>query len=288
MTAALARRVGAAALTATLSAGLMFLAAGSATAQTPPRQLTCTLNLNQLPAPVTVQPGERLQLVLVVPLLGTRVNVGPAQTAPTNPGEALIQGTVAGVVGLVGQLCGVLVTVQNTATSVVPVPPIVVPTLPPVLPPVTVPLPGAPIEVLPPAGTTNPPPGSTPPGTTQPTQPGGGGTQPPAATPDAPAPTPGYRFAPGSRSMYDFSRTPYGIGTRFGPGAAPAFRFGNQLPGYAPQFGVLDEKVADAGEVRALPVAAPGAVALPVLLAVLLLSAVAGALVRTWALRRTA
>jgi hypothetical protein len=283
MTAALARRVGAAALTATLSAGVMFLTTGSAAAQTP-RQLTCTLDLNRLPAPVAVQPGERVQLVLVVPLLGTRVNVGPSQTVPTSPGEALVQGTVSGVVGLVGQLCGVLVTVQNVVTSAVPIPPIVVPTLPPLLPSVTVPVPGVDLGVQPPPAT-NPPPGSTPPGSTPPTQPDGAG--PPTAGPDTPAPTPGYRFPPGSRSMYDFSRMPYGIGTRFGPGAAPAFRFGQQLPGYAPQFGVLDDEVADAGEVRALPLGGPGAVALPVLLAVLMLSAVAGALVRTWALRRT-
>ncbi|HEY0637978.1 MAG TPA: hypothetical protein VGD67_10050 [Pseudonocardiaceae bacterium] len=289
MTAARPVRLGGAAVAAVLAGGALLLGAATpAAAQTAPRELTCTVNLGTLPAPVTVQPGERLQLVLVLPLLGTRVNVGPAQTAPTTPGEALIRDTVTGVVGLVGQVCGALVQVQGTVTSVVPVPPIAVPTLPPVLPSQTVqvPLPGADVGVTQPGTSGGTPPGTAPPGTAPPgTNPPG--TTPPSAGPGSSGGTPGYRYENGGLSRFDLSRTPYGVASRFGPLAAPAFRFGQQVPGYSPQFGVLgDEDLADPGDVRALTVGGPAAVALPVLLAVLLLATVSGALVRTWALRR--
>lgn len=288
MIAAPVLRFGAAALTATLSAGLMLLGASAASAQ--PRVIECTIDLSRPLAPVSVRAGEQVQLRLttVVPVLGTRisVDVGPPQTIA--PGTETVTGTVQGATsllgGLVGRVCQAVVQVQTAVTSAVPVPPIVLPTvpLPPVLPSQTVQLPGTGIGVgIEQPGAESQPP---PPGGTDPTPPGG--TQPGTQPPGSPGMPPGYRYERGGLSVYDFTRLPYGVASRFGPGAAPAFRFGQQLPGYSPQFGVLDESVADAGDARALPVGGPGAVALPVLLAVLMLSAVAGALVRTWALRR--
>lgn len=279
MTAALARRLGTAALTASLTVAIMLVGAGSASAQ--PRAVVCTIG-GSLNTPVQVTEGDRVQLVLDV--LGIRVNVGPPQTA--TPGTEVLSGTVAGVIGLVGQLCRAAVQVHAVVTSVVPIPSLPpLPTLPPLLPSsVVVPIPGV-AEVGVGSGgggqQTTPPPGTTVPPTSPP-----GGAQPPGSTPGAPSDTPGFRFERGGPPLYDFSRAPYGVSDRFGAAAAPAFRFGQKVPGYAPQFGVLDEAVTNAGDARALPAGGSGAVALPVLLAVLMLSAVAGALVRTWVLRR--
>lgn len=80
---------------------------------------------------------------------------------------------------------------------------------------------------------------------------------------------------------------------------SPGVRYGGQIPGYSPQFGLLgedsrnaaggDDGVRNAGQADALPVGSGGiadAPALPMLLAVLTLSGVTAALVRTWVLRR--
>lgn len=292
MIAALARRAGpraaAAAIAVLLGAASMMLGAGTANAA--PRQVVCTIG-TALPAPVTVTEGERVQLVLDVPVLGIRVNVGPAQTA-TTPGEQVLSATVTGVVGLVGQLCKAVVQVQTAVTSAVPLPPLPqLPSAPPLLPTqsVQVPLPGAEVSVQ--TGGTGSAPGTGNPAPNQP------GAPPPATGSDAPsndtagAPSglaPTYRFDAGRIPLYDFSSAPYGVSTRFGAAAAPAFRFGQRVPGYAPQFGILGgEDVTTAGQVQTLPLHGPTAVGLPVLLAVLMLSTVSGALVRTWTLSRS-
>ena len=80
------------------------------------------------------------------------------------------------------------------------------------------------------------------------------------------------------------------MSSQLGGFTAPAFQFGQGLAGYSPQFGILPSGSrggpAGPGVARALPFGLPGKVALPVLLAVLMLSAASGALVRTWVLRR--
>jgi len=290
MTAALARRLGSAALAATMTVGTLLLGAGSASAQ--PRVVDCTVDLSRPLAPVSVRAGEQVQLRLtaVVPLLGTRISVNVGQPQTVVPGTQALTGTVEGLTsllgGLVGQVCQAAVTVQATVTSVVPVPTITIPSLP-ILPSqsLQIPIPGAGLGVgVEQPGADGQP--TQPPGTTNPDPSQPGATQPPFVPPGSSVGAPGYRYERGGLPMYDFSRTPYSVANRFGQAAAPAFRFGQQLPGYAPQFGVLDDAVTDAGAARALPVGGPGAVALPVLLAVLMLSAVAGALVRTWVLRR--
>jgi len=292
------RRTGCrAALVVAILAGTMLSGAGISSAATP---VTCTLLGGPLNAPVSVQPSEQVQLVLTVPTLGTRVNVGPAQSVGSQPGERLIQGTVTGVIGLTGQVCQALVLVQGTVSSAVPLPPITAPTLPPVLPELpilpsgttTVPLPGVDLGVdpdgqqSPPAGS-SPPPGSPPPGSSLP------GSSPPP--PGSPAPPGGelvlddsanWGFKPVRIPPYGLSSVPYGLGYRFGPAAAPAFRFGQHLSGYSPKFGILpDSELDSAGTVAARSIGGT-VVALPVLLAILLLASVTGALVRTWAIRR--
>lgn len=269
------RRAVAAALALAASAGAMLLGAGSAGAA--PTPVTCTLLGAPLNEPVSVAPGTSVQLVLVVPLVGTRVNVGAAQGVGSQPGERLLQGTVTGVVGLTGEVCQAVVAVQSTVSSVVPLPPVTAPTLPgvPLLPsdPVEVPLPGAEVGVDLDGLPTLPPGGSPLPG------------QPPAADGSG-----GWGGLERGRHLplSDFSAMPYGIGFRFGAWSAPAFRYGRDVPGYSPRFGILpeaDDDLTRAGTVRALPILG-GRVALPVLLAVLMLGAVSGTLVRTWVLRR--
>ena len=301
MIAVLARRAGrraaAAALAVMLGAASMMLGAGTANAAAP-REVVCTIAPLALPAPVTVAEGEQVQLVLVLPVLGT-VKVGAAQTAApgTEALSAMIAPSLATLLGVVnGTLCRAAVQVQTTVSSAVPLPPLPVPSLPPLLPSqsVQVPLPGADVSVQ--TGGTGTAPGTDQPGTTPPpgstpgTTPGQPGT-PPSGAPISTAPT--YRFDAPRIPLYDFTSVPYGVSTRFGAAAAPAFRFGQQVPGYAPQFGILGAEnaatdVTTAGRVRALPVGGPAAIGLPVLLAVLMLSTVSGALVRTWTLRRAA
>ena len=119
----------------------------------------------------------------------------------------------------------------------------------------------------------------------------------PSTTPNA-QPVGGGDAGPDEVSLYDpaqFARTPprdYGgipvaEAGRFAP--SPAVRYGG-VPGYSPEFGLLgrDSEISTAGGAQPLPIdgAGRGQVAFPVLLAVLLLSVVTGALVRTWVLRR--
>jgi hypothetical protein len=265
--AALAHRGGAAGLAVTLGAISMMLGAGTAEAAS--REVVCRID-GSLPAPVTLTEGDQAQLVLVVPALGTRVTVGPAQSP--SPGSHVLSAAVQGVLGVAdGTVCRAVVQVQAAVASVAPLPPpppVAPPTLPPLAPSqsVRVPLPGAEVSVE----TGSPP---------------GGQAPPPASRPGAPATsgsTAGSRFDVGR--LYGFSSVSYGMRARFGA-AAPALRFGQNVPGYAPELGVLDGAAHDTGTVRALP--PRGAPArLPVLLAVLLLATVSAVLVRAWTLRR--
>lgn len=285
MTTALARRVGrraaAAAVAGALAGGYMMLGAGIANAQT--RQVVCTISPAQIPAPVTVTEGDQVQLVL--DLGAVTVRVGDPQPVQ-QPGIQVLSAAY----GLLGDLCRAAVDVQAVVTSAVPVPPLpTVPTLPPLLPSqsVQLPLPGADVSVET-GGDPATGPGGGDPGTGQPPAGGNPGSgQPPATTPSTPnGSAPGYRFDSGRIPLYDFSSVPYGVSTRFGAAAAPAFRFGQRVAGYAPQFGILGAENDVAGKVQALPLGGRNAVGLPVLLAVLMLSTVAGVLVRTWVLPR--
>jgi hypothetical protein len=164
-------------------------------------------------------------------------------------------------------------------------------------------------QILPGANQPQTPPGGQPstglPGS-------GTGTTPGTGTGSTPgSPGPGSIFSPvggvgaGDLQLYG----PQGLGANFGriplfgygslpfatPGLfspSPGVRYGGQVPGYTPGYGLPttdSSSVQTAGRAQAMPgTGTMGGVAAPVLLAVLALSCVTGALVRTWVLRRSA
>jgi hypothetical protein len=94
----------------------------------------------------------------------------------------------------------------------------------------------------------------------------------------------------GRVAMFGYGSLPFAAPGGYAP--SPGVRYGGQVPGYSPGYDVLGADDADgvqtAGRAQALPGLGGGAggVGAPLLLAVLALSCVTGALVRTWALRR--
>ncbi|WP_205660749.1 hypothetical protein [Amycolatopsis vastitatis] len=109
----------------------------------------------------------------------------------------------------------------------------------------------------------------------------------------------GFPFALGTgyAPMRDYSGIPFATAGLFTP--SPAIRYGSQIPGYAPQYGLngpdgasgSNAGVQTAGQAEALPSASDGFTNgsnLPMLIAVLALSGVSAGLVRTWVLRRMA
>jgi hypothetical protein len=105
--------------------------------------------------------------------------------------------------------------------------------------------------------------------------------------------TVGTGYAP----MRDYGGIPFATAGLFTP--SPAIRYGSQIPGYAPQFGLTgpddtaagNSGIQTAGRAEALPSAQDGFTNgsnLPLLIAVLALSGVSAGLVRTWVLRRMA
>lgn len=90
--------------------------------------------------------------------------------------------------------------------------------------------------------------------------------------------------------MADYSNIPYAQAGLWAP--SPGVRYGGGVPGYSPEFGILgtdgrqDDGVSVAGRAEAITPPAAQRVEFPVLLAVLFLSGVTAALVRTWVLRR--
>lgn len=102
-------------------------------------------------------------------------------------------------------------------------------------------------------------------------------------------------YGTGYAAMRDYSGIPMATAGLFAP--SPGVRYGGQIPGYSPEFGILgesaeqqapDDGVRNAGQAQALPGSGGtnGGATLPLLLAVLALSGVSAALVRTWVLRK--
>ncbi|MGW3995423.1 hypothetical protein [Amycolatopsis sp. NPDC004772] len=139
--------------------------------------------------------------------------------------------------------------------------------------------------------------------------PQGGTPQGTTPIPDANSPLlPGFASTPvfggfpftlgtGYAPMRDYSGIPFATAGLFTP--SPAIRYGSQIPGYAPQYGLTgpdgaaegNSGVQTAGQAEALPSASDGFTNgsnLPLLIAVLALSGVSAGLVRTWVLRRMA
>lgn len=107
-----------------------------------------------------------------------------------------------------------------------------------------------------------------------------------------------FTFGTGYAPMRDYSGIPFATAGLFSP--SPAIRYGSQIPGYAPQYGLSgpdgaspdgNSGVQTAGRAEALPAVSDGFTNgsnLPLLIAVLALSGVSAGLVRTWVLRRMA
>ncbi|WP_206784300.1 hypothetical protein [Amycolatopsis sp. MtRt-6] len=107
-----------------------------------------------------------------------------------------------------------------------------------------------------------------------------------------------FTLGTGYAPMRDYSGIPFATAGLFTP--SPAIRYGSQIPGYAPQYGLSgpdgasaegNSGVQTAGQAEALPSASDGFTNgsnLPLLIAVLALSGVSAGLVRTWVLRRMA
>lgn len=94
----------------------------------------------------------------------------------------------------------------------------------------------------------------------------------------------------GRAPMADYSSIPFAVPGMYSP--SPGVRYGGSVPGYSPEFGILGgedsraDQVQQAGRAEAMTPPAGQKVPVPVLLAVLALSCVTAALVRTWVLRR--
>ncbi|MCR6489501.1 hypothetical protein M8542_42460 [Amycolatopsis sp. OK19-0408] len=107
-----------------------------------------------------------------------------------------------------------------------------------------------------------------------------------------------FTLGTGYAPMRDYSGIPFATAGLFTP--SPAIRYGSQIPGYAPQYGLNgpdgtassgNAGIQTAGQAEALPSASGGFTNgsnLPLLIAVLALSGVSAGLVRTWVLRRMA
>jgi hypothetical protein len=106
-----------------------------------------------------------------------------------------------------------------------------------------------------------------------------------------------FSFTSGYSPMRDYSTIPMVNAGLYSP--SPGLRYGGQVPGYAPEFGVLGQNapqpmsggLQNAGQAEALPGQGGGMVdgaGLPMLIAVLSLSAASAGLVRAWVLRRMA
>ncbi|CAM3599703.1 hypothetical protein KIPE111705_16215 [Kibdelosporangium persicum] len=166
---------------------------------------------------------------------------------------------------------------------------------------------GAAQAIIPGAGGSKP--GTPGGGGTQPTKPGPGGSQggAPGGSPTMTAPTlpviDGPPQAPplmgwngwstGRSPMTDYSMIPFAQAGLYSP--SPAVRYGTGVPGYSPQFGILgvdnppNDGVQAAGHAEAIGGSSSrNDIDLSVLLAVLALSGVTAALVRTWVLRKAA
>lgn len=272
-----------------------FILAGSAALAMPGTAAAAETKTATCGGSVTAKPGDKIigKTLLGLPIdLGT---VGPVSTILT---------------GVLGTVCKVTVTVVNAVVAPVPV----------VGEPAAEALNGAVSgthDAL--TGGGKPAPGTQPqPGKPAPGTPGSGGPQTggPGApaqggTPEGGIPAANSPLLPGTFTP-NFGGLPWGVNTGYAPmrdyssipmataglfSPSPGLRYGGQIPGYAPQFGIATENqngnpdVQTAGQAEALPNVSDGFTQdgkLPLLIAVLALSGVSAGLVRTWVLRRMA
>jgi hypothetical protein len=294
---------------ATAIGATAFVLAGSAALALPATASAAETVHTPCGSTVTAKPGDHV--VGTASLLGVPLNIdlGPIGQATTTLSQA--------VNGLLGGLCKITVNVVDTVIAPVPV--------------VGAPLAGvvnggvagvtngvsdavssgarALSGQQPASGPTSGPgaPGSAPTGGSPGTAPVGGQNP---GSPSIPAPNSpvlggatgfgGFGGLPldfsGYAPMRDYSSIPMAMAGVYSP--SPGLRYGGEIPGYAPEFGLPGDAtpkqgnggIQNAGQAEALPVGdnVANGVGIPVLVAVLLLSGVSAGLVRTWVLRRTA
>jgi hypothetical protein len=292
---------------ATAVGATVFVLAGSAVLGMPGTASAAETKTVPCGSTVTAKPGDHIQgSILGLPAIDLGI-VGQATTVLTS---------VVG--GLLNTVCKVTVNVVNTVVSPVPVV-------------------GAPLasavnqgaDGLNSAATgglntlnggakqQSPQPGTGGNPQQNPPAQGGTGGAPQGGTPQGATPIPEANspLLPGFSSSPVFGGFPFSVGTGYAPmrdysgipfataglfTPSPAIRYGSQIPGYAPQYGLTgpDQNAATgnsgiqtAGQAEALPSASDGFTDgsnLPLLIAVLALSGVSAGLVRTWVLRRMA
>ncbi|MFI6029110.1 hypothetical protein [Amycolatopsis magusensis] len=275
-----------------------FLLAGSAAIATPATASAADTKKVPCGSSITAKPGDTI--LATTPLLGIPLNLGVVGQATK---------VLTGVVdGLLGGLCKV--TVQVIDTVVAPVPGVGAPLADATKGVVdgvhsgTVGALGGSRQDSPESkpGSPQTPPGSSPgTGGAPQTGPGGAVTPIPQSNSEvlggsvpafANLPT---NFSTGFAPMRDYSTIPLASPGIYRP--SPGVRYGGQIPGYAPEFGILGadgqpqspDGVRNAGGAEALASDSGGfseGTGLPVLIAVLALSGVTAALVRTWVLRK--
>jgi hypothetical protein len=254
---------------------------------------------------VSAKPGDRIQgSLLGLPLIDLGI-VTQATTALTTT-----------VSGLLGTVCKVTVNVVSTVVS--PVPVIGAPAASAINQGVQGVTSGTQQGLRSLTGGQPAPqqPGGTGGSPQQPPAQGGSGGAPQGGTPAGTTPIPDanspllpgfastpifggfpFTFGTGYAPMRDYSGIPFATAGLFTP--SPALRYGSQIPGYAPQYGLTgpdgasdrNSGVQTAGQAEALPSASNGFTNgsnLPLLIAVLALSGVSAGLVRTWVIRRMA
>ncbi|GAB3139848.1 hypothetical protein GCM10027258_19610 [Amycolatopsis stemonae] len=289
---------------ATAVGATAFVLAGSAVLGAPGTASAGETKTAPCGGSVTAAPGDTVQGT--TPLLGIPLNLGVVTQATT-----VLTGTINSVLGT---LCKVTVTVVNTAVS--PVPVVGAPAASAInqgvqgltsgaqqgLSAVT----GGGKQQSPgPGGNPQQPPSQGTGGSPQGGAPQGGGGIPDSNSPLLPgfsnsSPAFGgfpFSIGTGYSPMRDYSGIPFATAGLFTP--SPAIRYGSQIPGYAPQYGLNgpdstasgNAGIQTAGRAEALPSASNGITDgsnLPLLIAVLALSGVSAGLVRTWVLRRMA
>lgn len=262
---------------------------------------------------VLATPGEASAATLTAQC-GQTITAHPGDTVQTPFGiQTVTNGVTSLVGGLLTGLCTITVNVVNTAVAPVPVvgPPLagaVTGTVQGATNGATSAVQGAAGAVAGAVPGGNKPAPQNPPSSGGSPQNGGSNGAPSGPNgdsyqiPDSSSPvldggSPAFDFLPfgsnGYAPMRDYSDVPYALAGLFAP--SPGVRYGGQIPGYAPEVDTLGSGAGQegkpfqkTGEAQALPQSnsgLPGDVGLPMLIAVLTLSGVSAALVRTWVLR---
>ncbi|WP_372667496.1 hypothetical protein [Amycolatopsis kentuckyensis] len=290
---------------ATAVGATAFVLAGSAVLGMPG---TASADTKTVPCGSTVEakPGDTIKAT--TPLLGLPLNLGVV-----TEGTKVLTGTINAILGT---LCQVTVKVVDTVVS--PVPVVGAPAASAINQGVQGVTSGAqqgvsalsgggqPAPQQPGGNPQQPPSGGTG-GNQQGGAPQGSGGIPEANSPLLPGFSGGgaspafggfpFSIGTGYAPMRDYSGIPFATAGLFTP--SPALRYGSQIPGYAPQYGLNgpdqaaagNSGVQTAGQAEALPSVSDSFTDgsnLPLLIAVLALSGVSAGLVRTWVLRRMA